>query len=218
MTLWFATGNAHKKAELAAILAAHGCGRALLAPGDVGLDFDPEETESSFHGNALLKARALLDLLQEKRPRSFSEGDPVIADDSGICVDALGGRPGIHSALYAGPPGGEEPNARKLKSFRRNALLLGELEGADLRGARFVCAMALMFGRDRFFIAQETIEGEIVKSAEFARGGRGFGYDPIFLVPSLGRTLAELSEEEKNAISHRGKAGMRVAKILAGNR
>lgn len=212
MTVWFATGNAHKKKELAEILAAHGCAFKLCVPGDAGLDFDPEETENSFHGNALLKATALYELLQKSRPPLFADGDPIIADDSGICVDALDGRPGIYSARYAGAPGSEVPG--KLESHERNALLLGELGDNPLRSARFVCAMVLMFSPDRFFVSRETLEGEIVKTPGLARGTGGFGYDPVLFVPGLGRTVAELSEEEKNRISHRGKAGRHIAAIL----
>ncbi|MCL2192390.1 MAG: non-canonical purine NTP pyrophosphatase [Treponema sp.] len=211
MTLWFASGNAHKKAELAAILAAHDCHDEVCIPRDVGLDFAPDETENSFHGNALLKARALHGLLL-KSPTLFKDGDPIIADDSGICVDALGGRPGIYSAMYAGAPGREVPG--KLESHERNALLLGELGDNPMRKAHFVCAMVLMFSPDRFFVFQETFEGEIVKNAELAKGTGGFGYDPILFVPRLGRTVAELSDDEKNSISHRGKAAKHLAVIL----
>jgi len=208
MTIWFATGNAHKKAELSAILQTHGVDSRLLIPKDAGLDFDPEETGTSFHENALLKARELHALLDKARPALFSPGDPVIADDSGICVDALDGRPGIYSARYAGN------STKKLESAERNSLLLEELGNAANRKARFVCAMVLMYGPDRFFIAQETMEGDIVKSAEQAKGAGGFGYDPILFIPELGRTVAELSEEEKNTISHRGKAGKIIAERI----
>jgi XTP/dITP diphosphohydrolase len=258
MTIWFATGNAHKKTELAAILRTHGVDCRLLIPKDAGLDFDPEETGTSFHENALLKASALYALLDKKTPL-FNPGDPVIADDSGICVDALGGRPGIYSARYAGignreqgtgnrdaqrctalsgvvekmqhggsPNNGYSNNkggsaladtagvgsAKKLESGERNALLLEELGDASDRKARFVCAMALMYHPDRFFVSQETMEGEIVKDLEHSRGTGGFGYDPILFIPELGRTVAELSEEEKNMSSHRGKAGKIIAKII----
>jgi XTP/dITP diphosphohydrolase len=216
MTIWFASGNAHKKAELAAILTAH-CGNKhkVLIPAEAGLDFDPEETGTSFQENALLKARELLSLLEKRRPPLFTPGDPVIADDSGICVDALGGRPGIYSARYAGNSHSSflTPHS-SLSSGERNALLLEELGNNPDRSARFVCAMALMFSRDRFFLAQETLEGEIVSGPQAAKGTGGFGYDPIFFIPALGRTVAELSEEEKNEISHRGKAGKVIASML----
>jgi XTP/dITP diphosphohydrolase len=217
MTIWFATGNAHKKAELSAILKTHGVDCRLLIPKDAGLDFDPEETGTSFHENALLKANELHTLLDESRPALFSPGDPIIADDSGICVDALDGRPGIYSARYAGVMSNAQKMiliSKKLESSERNSLLLDELGDAPDRRARFVCAMVLMYNPDRFFIAQETMEGEIVKNMEQAKGAGGFGYDPILFIPELRRTVAELSEEEKNTISHRGKAGKIIAGII----
>jgi XTP/dITP diphosphohydrolase len=197
--IWFATGNIHKKEELKNILF-QGTQAELKIPAEAGLVFEPEESGNSFLENALIKAALLHRLLEESRPDGWSRGDPVIADDSGICVDALGGRPGIHSARYRGASDAE-----------RNVLLLAELGDNPRRSARFVCAMALYYSPDRFFIAQETMEGELVKNAP--KGGGGFGYDPILYIPSLGRTAAELSSEEKNVYSHRGKAGRAIAKI-----
>jgi XTP/dITP diphosphohydrolase len=197
MTIWFATGNAHKRAELAAILPGH----AIKIPADAGIPFDPDETGAGFAENALIKAREL-----RRLTAAAGFQDPVIADDSGLCVDALGGRPGVRSARYGGAPG------QKLGDGDRNALLLRELGDNPNRSARFVCAMALLLGEDRFFLVQETLEGELIPAA---RGEGGFGYDPILLIPSLGRTVAELSGEEKNRISHRGKAGRAIAALLA---
>jgi XTP/dITP diphosphohydrolase len=195
MILWFATGNLHKREELAAILRDH----TIRIPREGGVRFDPDETGTAFLENALIKAGALYRLVRE----------PVIADDSGLCVDALGGRPGIRSARY-GAGEGEKPD-----DSRRNALLLAELGDNPRRSARFVCAMALLLGEDRFYAVQETLEGEIVRNPGEARGSGGFGYDPIFYLPEKGCTLAELSEADKNLISHRGKAGRAVAKLLA---
>jgi XTP/dITP diphosphohydrolase len=217
MTIWFATGNVHKKAELAAILNVREEGYRLLIPADVGLEFDPEETESTFSGNAILKANALYELLnREILGRGFEPGDMIIADDSGICVDALGGRPGIFSARYAGAGAGAEnrPNAKKLQAAERNALLLEELGSNPHRSARFVCAMVLLFTPDRFFLAQETFEGEIVAGPDAIKGTGGFGYDPIFYLPYRGCTSAELSEDEKNTLSHRAKAGKIIATMV----
>jgi len=241
MTIWFASGNLDKKKEIAAIFNDQaGSARHVLIPADAGLDFDPEETGTTFYENALIKARALYALLEQRRPPLFTPGDPVIADDSGICVDALDGRPGIYSARYAGPPETRKENhgvhgvmknaelttdsptappwlnlpLKKLESHERNALLLGEMGDNPLRTARFVCAMALMFSPGRFFIAQETLEGEIVSGLQAARGTGGFGYDPILYIPGMGRTVAELSEDEKNTISHRAKAGKIIAAML----
>ena len=204
----------HKKAELAAILNIALRSRDFRIPADAGLDFDPEETGTSFHENALLKARELHALLGQRG--LLKPGDVIIADDSGLCVDALDGRPGIFSARYVGRPvaAGEPVRSKKLSSAERNALLLEELGDAPLRTARFVCAMALMLGENRFLLAQETLEGEIVTDIEAAKGTGGFGYDPIFFLPDLGRTVAELSETEKNTISHRAKAGKIIANML----
>jgi XTP/dITP diphosphohydrolase len=196
MTIWFATGNAHKRAELAAIFSGH----SIKIPADLGVSFDPDETGASFAENALIKAREL-----RRLTAAAGYGDPVVADDSGLCVDALDGRPGILSARY-GSEGSE-----KLGDGDRNALLLRELGDNPNRKARFVCAMALLLDEDRFFLIQETLEGELIAREQ---GQGGFGYDPILLIPALGRTVAELSGEEKNRISHRGKAGRAIAKLL----
>jgi XTP/dITP diphosphohydrolase len=200
MKIWFASNNVHKKTELEAVLKT-----SLKIPAEAGIDFDPEETGSTFYENALLKARQLKKLLAQKNEQAPAA---VLADDSGLCVDALDGRPGIFSARYG------ETGGRKLSSPLRNTLLLEELGANPKRSARFVCAMVLLLDDERFFIVQETLEGEIVKSADLLRGEGGFGYDPLFLILGLGRTLAELSPEEKNSLSHRGKAGKQIAVIL----
>jgi XTP/dITP diphosphohydrolase len=186
--IWFATGNPHKREELAAVLEGH----EIRIPPEGS--FDPEETGASFLENALIKARALY-----RQVRS-----PVIADDSGLCVDALGGRPGIFSARYGSA-------SRPLDAGERNALLLGELESHSRRSARFVCAMVLLLAEDRFFVAQETLEGEIVRES---RGSGGFGYDPLLYLPDRGCTVAELPQGEKNRISHRGKAARILREVL----
>jgi XTP/dITP diphosphohydrolase len=219
MTIWLASGNVHKQKELAAILAGH----SILIPADAipacaGMaNFEPDETGSSFLENALIKARALYDhpAFSRMLPPSGGEAGPVLADDSGLCVDALDGRPGIFSARY-GSAGG-----KKIGAAERNAMLLEEVNVAlagkkagKSRSCRFVCAMVLFYSPYRFYAVQETLEGELV--SDNARGSGGFGYDPIVFLPEFGRTVAELSEEEKNSASHRGKAGMAIAKLLAG--
>jgi len=196
MDIWFATNNAHKKKELEAIL-----GKSLKIPVEEGINFNPDETGTTFSENALLKARELRKLLANK-------GDLIIADDSGLCVDGLDGRPGVLSARYG------EANGKKMTSAQQNLLLLEELGDNPNRGARFACAMVLLTESDRFVLVQETLEGEIIKSRELPRGDGGFGYDPIFFLPHYKRTLAELSEKEKNDLSHRGKAGKYIAAIL----
>jgi len=197
MNLWFATNNSHKMTELQAILKT-----SLKIPSEKGLNFNPEETGLTFCDNALLKARALYKLLGNR--------DPVIADDSGLCVDALDGRPGVLSARY-----GME-NGQKITSMQQNILLLDELADAEKRNARFVCSMVLLYSYDRFIVVQETLEGTIVKKDDI-KGDGGFGYDPVFFLPDYGRTLAQLSADEKNDISHRGKAGKKIANILCLN-
>ena len=201
---------------LPATSASPSSGLEIKIPADAGIAFAPEETGSTFLENALIKAAALHNLLAEKG--ILRGGEAVIADDSGICVDALGGRPGVHSARYRGAiVGGAAADGAVLNAVpsaeEQNALLLAELGGNPRRSARFVCAMVLYYSSDRFFVAQETLEGEVVKNAP--QGNGGFGYDPVLYLPELGRTAAELSAQEKNRLSHRGKAGRILAGILA---
>ena len=195
MTIWFATNNTHKKEELQAILNT-----PLKIPSEEGISFDPDESALTFSENALIKARELKKILK-------NSDDIVIADDSGLCVDALDGRPGVFSARY-----GDE-NGKKLPQEQKNLRLLNELGDNNQRSARFICAMALLWDHNRFIIVQETTEGQILSKNEI-RGQGGFGYDPIFLLPRLGKTLAELSAEEKNGLSHRGKAGKQIAAFI----
>lgn len=191
MKIYLASGNTHKRDELSRILAGH----SVCIPSDEGIEFNPEETEPTFFGNSLIKAKALYSLV----------GIPVIADDSGICVDALGGAPGVFSARY-----GCE-NGVILDATGKNTLLLSQMEGKTDRKCRFVCSMILYLGKDRFCAVQETLEGTLIHEI---RGTGGFGYDPIVYVPEFGKTVAELTPEEKDRCSHRGKAGIRIAKFL----
>lgn len=194
MKIYFASGNAHKKEEIARLFPEH----KVVMPSDEGISFDPEETEPDFYGNALIKARALYELVHQ----------PVLADDSGICVDALDGKPGVLSARY-----GSE-NGTKLDSSDRNRLLLAQMNGKTDRTARFVCNMVLYLAPDRFWAVQETLEGELIREE---RGSGGFGYDPIVFISEYGKTVAELSPEEKDRCSHRGKAGRLIAQLLSCN-
>ncbi|EFW37667.1 RdgB/HAM1 family non-canonical purine NTP pyrophosphatase [Treponema phagedenis] len=191
MKLYIATGNEHKKKEFMQILQGIHC----VLPKDEGISFDPEETGSSFLENALIKAKAL-----------FSEvKQPVIADDSGICIDALGGMPGVYSARYGDKAG------KILNAEEKNMLVLQQMTGKQERSCRFVCCIVLMLSADRIYTVQETCEG-IVADKPFGEGG--FGYDPIVYLPTFQKTVAELSEEEKNRFSHRGKAGAKIAALL----
>lgn len=192
MKIYFASGNAHKKEELSRILAAH----SIIIPSDEGIAFDPEETEPTFFGNALIKAKALFDLV----------GCPVLADDSGICVDALNGAPGVLSARY-----GSE-NGKNFNASERNQLLLSQMTGIKNRKCRFVCNMVLYLGSDHFYSVQETLEGSLVTEG---RGTQGFGYDPLVYLQEFNKTVAELEPEEKDRCSHRGKAGILMAKLLS---
>jgi XTP/dITP diphosphohydrolase len=193
MDLYIATNNAHKVSELTALFP----GIRIRTPADANIRFDYEEVEDSFLGNSLGKARALHALV----------GAPVLADDSGLCVDALGGEPGVRSARYGSPDNGET----KLSTPERNGLLLAAMAGKSDRRCRFVCAMSLVLSLDRFFLVQETCEGLLLDAP---KGMGGFGYDPIFLLPDLGLSMAELSPEQKNSLSHRGRASARMRSIL----
>lgn len=190
MEIVLATGNMHKKKELEQILSGH----RILIPSDLGVDFDCDETGQTFMENALLKAETLYDLVKR----------PVLADDSGLCVQALDGAPGIYSARY-GSEGGVN-----LSDSDRNRLLLNNIQGTEDRTAFFVCAMVLITAPYRVYSVQEAFNGSI---AEAPYGGGGFGYDPVFIDALSGKTASELTEEEKNRVSHRGKAG-KVMKTL----
>ena len=157
------------------------------------VDFEaPEETSLTFAGNALLKAQA-----GYKKTGLIS-----IADDSGLEVVSLGGKPGVFSARYAGETATDSDNNEKL---------LQELKGISNRQARFVSALALV-GSQKIIVVMGTVNGAIL---EEPRGDHGFGYDPLFFLPEKGKTMAELSLEEKNQISHRGRALVKMAKELA---
>ena len=193
MELFVATGNAHKVIELGPALPGH----ILKLPADAGIaGFEVEEDGSTYLENAVKKARALYAIV----------GKSVLADDSGLSVRAMGGAPGVLSARY-GSEGG-----RKLDAEERNALLLKRMESVDDRACAFVCCLVLVLSEDRIFAAQETCPGELLCAP---RGSGGFGYDPIVFLPALGKSVAELTLEEKNRLSHRGRACARMATILA---
>ncbi len=191
MKLVLASKNPGKLQELREILGELGV--EVLLETDVGLDLEVEETGTSFEENALLKADAVYK----------ASGLPAVADDSGLVVDALEGAPGIYSARFGGLHSDPE----------RIALLLQKLEGIprERRTARFVSAIACRLPDGRCVTARGTCEGLITDAP---RGTGGFGYDPVFLEPSLGRTFAELAPAEKHAVSHRGKALRAFSKRL----
>jgi XTP/dITP diphosphohydrolase len=171
-------------------------GREVISQAELGIA-ETAEPHDTFIENALAKARHA----------SRASGLPALADDSGLCVDALGGAPGVHSAYFAGREGGREE-----RDARNNAKLLASLGAA--RKAHYRCVMALVQSAQdpAPLIAEGSWEGEIARAP---RGANGFGYDPLFLVAARGITAAELPEEEKNRISHRAQA---AARLLAGLR
>ena len=183
--LLLATGNAGKVRELAEPLAA--AGFALQGLSDLGLAADAPETGDSFRENALEKAR-----------HCFARAAmAVLAEDSGLCVDALGGAPGIHSARYGAADG-------VMDDAGRNALLLCELTSAPApRAAHYRCALALVRSGREPLLVDGAVEGEILSAP---RGGGGFGYDPLFWYSPAKKSFAELSREEKFSVSHRGNA------------
>lgn len=214
MKIYLATSNKNKKRELSEILKEH----QIVTPSEEGIEFDPVENGSTFYENSLIKAKTLYEIVH----------CPVIADDSGISVDALNGVPGIYSARYAGPNAEKGlENGKKIPQEEQNKFLIQQLNDAikenslppapylnGNRSAHYTCAMVLYLGNDRIYVAQETMEGSLVNSIEEAKGSGGFGYDPIFFIPERNMTAAELTAEEKNAISHRGKATSALVNII----
>jgi XTP/dITP diphosphohydrolase len=196
--LVIASNNRGKLREYAELL--EGCGFELVTPGDLGFDFNPAETGSTYEENALIKAREAARLT----------GIVSLADDSGIEVDALGGRPGLFSARYAGG----SRTSDSIGESEQLVLLLGEMQGVpdSHRTARFVCVIAIVGPDGVERTTRAEWPGHI---AHEARGEQGFGYDPVFIVPDFGgRTSAELAPDVKNRISHRGQASAQAREIL----
>ncbi len=191
-TLVLATRNRGKLAELQALLGEILPDVRVLSPIDVGIYQEIEETGTTFAENALCKARAVA-----------ASGYIGVGDDSGLVVDALDGAPGIYSARFAGKHGDDAAN---------NALLLEKMASVDNRNAHFVCCIACVFPSGESFTVLGRADGEILTKP---CGTDGFGYDPLFFYPPLGKSFAMLSPSEKNAISHRGRATRRFATVLA---
>lgn len=188
----FATGNAGKMREIREILAD--MDMDIVSMKEMGIDIEIEENGDTFEENAVIKAKAVAKIC----------GEIVLADDSGLEIDYLNKEPGIYSARYMGE---ETPYSVK------NANLIKRLSGVpdEERSARFVCAIAAAFPSGEVITAHGEIEGRIDYKE---KGTNGFGYDPIFYIPSFGKTTAELSESEKNSISHRGQALNRIKEEL----
>ena len=183
MKVILASKNQHKLTELSAILSQLGFEIALES--EYGLDIDVEETGTTFEENSFLKADAVMK----------ASGLPVLADDSGLMVDALDGAPGVYSARYG----------HKASDKERTAYLLENMKDVpeERRGAKFVCVITCLFPDGRKIVARGECPGVIARSPH---GENGFGYDPVFYLPELGMTYAELPSEQKNAISHRARA------------
>jgi len=182
-----ATHNEHKVKELQSIFEKI----ELVSLKTLGYNKEIVEDGSSFFENALIKAKTIYNEYKMA----------VLSDDSGLCIEALNGEPGIHSARF----GGDIPQSKK------NELILKMVKDKKNRDASFVCSLVLYINERRFYIVQEELKGEITKEA---RGSNGFGYDPIFFLPDYNKTLAELDENEKNLISHRRKASNAIFAIL----
>ena len=182
MKLVLASKNKKKLVEMNAIL--NQLGVEVCSEAEAGVDIDVEETGTTFEENSLLKARAVMQ----------ASGLPAIADDSGLCVDALGGAPGVYSARYGG---------EGLDDVGRYKLLLENMRGQSPRTCRFVSVITCCFPDGAVITARGECEGTV---AFAPMGEGGFGYDPVFFVPKLKKTFAQLTAEEKNGMSHRGKA------------
>lgn len=190
MKFVLATHNPGKLKEMSVILGTLGV--EVISPADLGLTVDVEETGETFAENAMLKAKAVCALA----------GLPAIADDSGLCVDALNGGPGVYSARYGG---------EGLDDRGRYMLLLNSMRGVPTRSAHFETAVACAFPNGETLTAAGRCDGAI---AFAPMGTGGFGYDPVFLVPERAKTFGQMTEEEKAALSHRGKALRAFAKEL----
>ncbi len=196
MKVFLASRNAKKLAEMRRILAEHMPGVEVLGLDDVTSYDEPVEDQPTFEGNALLKARAGL----------AATGLPSVADDSGLCVDALNGMPGVLSARWSGQPKSDD---------RNNALLLDQLHDVpdDRRGAHFTCAVAFCAPGGRELVVEGRMVGRVIRET---RGSGGFGYDVVFEAVEIpGRTTAELEPADKDAISHRGRALREIAPRIA---
>ena len=191
MKFVLATANPGKIQEMREILSELGI--EFVTREDLGIEIEVDETGSTFRENALIKAKAICKV----------SGLPAIADDSGLMVDALGGEPGVYSSSFGG---------MELDCNGRCEYLLDKLRGVEQRGAKFVSTIVCAFPDGRVLTAEGECSGTIVTSP---RGSNGFGYDPVFIADGKNQTMAELSREEKNEASHRGKSLREFAKAVS---
>ncbi len=200
MKIILASSNEHKKKEIEQLLSGH----QIFLPKDLGLSFDCVEDGQTFIENALIKANALRNVLKENK----KEGYAVLADDSGLIVDALPDQLGVRTARF-----GSKDGIHLLEAPARNQLLLSKLKGlkTEQRTARFVCSMALILQDWTIYCVQEATEGRILEE-EIRQ--HGFGYDPVFYCNEAQSPMALLSDEGKNSCSHRGKAAKALLKLI----
>ncbi len=184
-----ATFNKNKKRELSNLLGNY---IKLKTLDEVNFHKKIIENGNSFIENSIIKCESVFKVINK----------PIIADDSGITVDALNGAPGIYSARYGG---------QSLNDIERYQYLLKKLKNSNNLNASFVCALVLFINKNKMYIIQEEVKGIITFEP---KGNNGFGYDPIFFIPGLNKTMAELSEKEKDEISHRGKAARIMKEVL----
>jgi XTP/dITP diphosphohydrolase len=196
MRLLIATSNANKVKEITPVLG--GCGVELLTLADVAAVAPPEETGGTFWENARIKALA----------NAKATGLTAVAEDSGLAIDALGGEPGVHSARFLGP---DVPYAKRFEEIYRRLAALDSNRNDAPASARFVTALAVASGDTVLFETEAAIEGVI---APRPSGEHGFGYDPIFYYAPLKKTTAQMTLEEKSAVSHRGRAFRDLARWL----
>lgn len=190
MKIIAATNNQGKVREIKAILGELGI--EVISQKEAGITIDVEETGTTFLENAFLKAKAVYELTKI----------PAIADDSGLCVDFLGGAPGVYSARYAGEDATDSVRIEKL---------LGEMKNADDRSAHFTSAVALVINEDEQYSAEGVVRGSILDSPD---GNGGFGYDPVFYCDELKKSFGTATPEEKNKVSHRYRALIGLKKVL----
>jgi XTP/dITP diphosphohydrolase len=187
-----ATNNDHKLREIRRLFP----GFTVLSPAEAGVEFSYTEGEESYLANALGKALALHARIRR----------PVLADDSGLDVPVLGGEPGLRSARY-----GSGELGRRLTDREKIDYLLRKMAGRKERACFFVCCLVLVVEQERFLVVQEAAHGSLALTPS---GSGGFGYDPVFLLPGTGKTMAELTDREKDEVSHRGRAARRLRALL----
>ncbi len=191
MKLVLASNNAHKLEELRAILTT--LGMEVVAQKEMNINIEPDENGTTFEENSYIKAKTIMDAC----------GIATIADDSGLMVEALGGEPGVYSARYGGESCATDRD--------RLNYLLGKMENAENRAAKFVSVITMLTPDGKKIVARGECPGEILRAPQ---GENGFGYDPVFYVPEKGCTFAQLSAQDKNAISHRARALKAFAELV----